>query len=240
RFSRGGVAALLGGAPVDGALAALVDDEVVTRSREARFPGETEYVLRHALVREAAYGMLTEEDREAGHRLAGRWLTGAGEGDAVILAEHFERGGVRGEAAAWYRRAAEHAFEGNDFVRVLALGERAIACAAGDPAFDVRWHGEVYLLKAAASRFRGQFREMLEHARGALARLPRGSAPFYRAVEAVAHASSMLHDLERLDAASLELLATDIDPGLWDRDREAARALAAPYAVSLARTAGHG
>ncbi len=147
---------------------------------------------------------------------------------------------MRGEAAAWFRRAAEHAFEGNDFARVLALAERAIACAAGDPAFDARWHGEVYLLEAAACRFRGQYREMLEHARGALARLPRGSAPFYRAVEAVAHASSLLHDLDWLDAASLELLATDLDPDLRDRDGEAARAVAASYAVALARTAGHG
>src|SRR6185437_9590627 len=198
RFWPGGVATLLGGAPLDGALAALVDDEIVTRSRETRFPGETEYAFCHALVREAAYGMLTEEDREAGHRLAGGWLAGAGERDAKVLAECFERGGLRGEAAVWYRRAAEHAFEGNDFSLVLSLAERGIACAAGDPAFDARWHGEVYLLQASANRWRGQPREMLERALDALARLPRGSAPFYRAVEAVANASSLLHDVGRL------------------------------------------
>ncbi len=240
RFWRGGVAALLGGAPVDGALAALVDDEVVTRSREAKFPGETEYAFRHALVREAAYGMLTEEDREVGHRLAGGWLTRAGERDAKVLAECFERGGLRGEAAVWYRRAAEQAFEGNDLSLVLALAERAIACAGDDPALDARWHGEVSLLRASANRFRGQPRDNLRCALDAVARLPRGSAPHYRAVEAVAHASCLLHDLERLDAASRDLLATDLGPELEGLDGAATRDLAVSYVVSLARTAGHG
>jgi eukaryotic-like serine/threonine-protein kinase len=240
RFWRGGVAALLGGAPVDGALAALVDDEVVTRSRDAKFPGETEYAFRHALVREAAYGMLTEADREVGHRLAAAWLTGAGEGSAIVLAECFERGGLRGEAATWYRRAAEQAFEGNDLALVLALAQRAMACAAEGPAFDARWHGELYLLQASANRFRGQAPEMQRCALDALARLPRGSAPFYRALEAVAHASCFLHDPERLEAASRELLAADLGPDPEDLDREATRELAVSYAVSLARTAGHG
>jgi tetratricopeptide (TPR) repeat protein len=240
RFWRGGVAALLGGAPVDGALAALADDEVVTRSREARFPGETEYVFRHALVREAAYGMLTDEDREVGHRLAGGWLAGAGERDAKVLAECFELGGLRGEAATWYRRAAEHAFEGNDLSLVLTLAERAIACAASDPAFDARWHGEMYLLQASANRFRGLPREMQQCALEALALLPRGSAPFYRAVEAVAHASSLLHDVERLEAASRKILAADLGPDPGDLGSEERRELTASYAVSLARIAGHG
>ncbi|MEP7123569.1 MAG: protein kinase [Byssovorax sp.] len=236
RFWQGGVAALLGGAPVDGALAALVDDEVITRAREARFPGETEYAFRHALVREAAFGMLTEADREVGHRLAGEWLTRVGEGDAVVLAECFERGGLRGQAAAWYRRAAEQALEGSDFSLVLTWSERALACAAGDPAFDPRWLGEVDLLRVSANRWRGQPREMQTCALDALGRLPRGSAAFCRAVEAAAHASGVLHDLVGLEAASHELLAMDVgDPG-----SEATRELAVAYAVALARTAGHG
>jgi hypothetical protein len=240
RFWRGGVAALLGGAPLDRTLAALVEDEVITRSREAKFPGETEYAFRHALVREAAYGMLTEEDREVGHRLAGRWLAGAGEGDAKVLAECFERGGLRGEAATWYRRAAEHAFEGNDLSLVLSLAERALACAEADPAFGAGWHGEVALLQANAHRFRGQPRDLQRCALDALARLPRGSAPFYRALEAVAHASYLLHDLERLEVASRELLATDLDPLAGDDGRAAPPELAVAYAIALARTAGHG
>ena len=121
-FWRGGVRALLGG---DGArrptsaswLDELVEREVVVRARRAReFPGEDEYAFRHALVREAAYAMLTDDDRALGHRLAGEWLERAGERDAMVLAEHFERGGEpRARGRPGTARAAEQALEGNDF-----------------------------------------------------------------------------------------------------------------------------
>jgi hypothetical protein len=47
-------------------------------------------------VREAAYAMLTEGDRVAGHWLAGQWLEQAGETDATVLEDHFERCGRGG------------------------------------------------------------------------------------------------------------------------------------------------
>jgi eukaryotic-like serine/threonine-protein kinase len=111
-FCRGGVSALLGGADVEGWLAALAHQEVISVDAGGKFPGEAEYTFRHSLLREAAYGMLTEDDRAVGHRLAGEWLERAGEVDASVLAEHFERGGETTRAAAWYRRAAERAASG--------------------------------------------------------------------------------------------------------------------------------
>jgi tetratricopeptide (TPR) repeat protein len=140
-FWSGGVAALLGGsAPTTNAsewLAALQEREVIVRSDESRFPGQDEYVFRHALFRDAAYAMLTEGDRALGHRLAGRWLERLGERDAMMLAEHLERGGLPASAAGWYRRAAEDALEGNDLEAVLARADRGFAClvtaATADP-----------------------------------------------------------------------------------------------------------
>jgi hypothetical protein len=240
RFWRGGLAALLGGAPLDEILAALVDDEVIVRAREAKFPGDTEFAFRHALVREVAYGMLTEEDRAVGHRLAAAWLVGAGEGDAKLLAEHFERGGSRLDAARWYRRAAEHAFEGNDHALVVTLAERALECAGDADGFNARWRGELYLLEAIANRFQGQAREMRSCASEAVARLPRGSAPFCRAVEAIAHASGLLHDREGLEAAMRDLLAAEVPFDQGGLASEGMRELGAAYAISLARTGGHG
>ena len=75
-FWRGGVAALLGETEPAGArLAHLVERELDRgAARVARVPGEAEYAFRHALVREAAYAMLTDADRALGHRLAGAWL----------------------------------------------------------------------------------------------------------------------------------------------------------------------
>ncbi|KYF83312.1 hypothetical protein BE11_12960, partial [Sorangium cellulosum] len=76
----------MGGAPVARRLAELVRREIVLRRDEARIAGEVEYGFRHALVREAAYGMLTERDRRVGHALAGEWLERAGGADPTALA----------------------------------------------------------------------------------------------------------------------------------------------------------
>jgi tetratricopeptide (TPR) repeat protein len=136
-FWKDGVSMLLGGADqardVDAWLDGLCAREILIRRGAERFPGQQEHAFRHGLVREAAYAMLTESDRALGHRLAGQWLEGAGEGDATALAEHFERGGDRAPAASWYRRAAEQALEGNDFAAALVRAERGVACALAAP-----------------------------------------------------------------------------------------------------------
>src|SRR6185369_6062141 len=97
QFWRGGVAKLLGGEARDSSVRAWLDElvarELVAKAPSARFPGEDEFQFRHAIVREAAYAMLTDSDRKLGHRLAGEWLQYAGETEAMLLAEHFERGG---------------------------------------------------------------------------------------------------------------------------------------------------
>jgi tetratricopeptide (TPR) repeat protein len=139
-FWSGGVAALLGGTQsvtsASAWLATLEEREVITRSGEGRFPGEVEYAFRHALFRDAAYAMLTDSDRLLGHRLAGRWLERVGERDAMMLAEHLERGGLPRSAAGWYRRAAEDALEGNDLEAVLARADRGLACLVSAVAAD--------------------------------------------------------------------------------------------------------
>ena len=99
--------------------------EIVQRRDDSRFPAEHEYQFRHALVRDAAYQMLTAEDRALGHKLAGEWLGDAGEHEAMVLAEHFERGVALDKAAIFYGRAAAQALEGNDFTAARMRAERA-------------------------------------------------------------------------------------------------------------------
>ncbi|WP_437721977.1 protein kinase domain-containing protein [Sorangium sp. So ce861] len=88
-FSTGGVAALLGhlggrSSGVPDRIDMLVEQDLVERRPGARFPGETEYAFRHALVHEAALAMLTDEDRALGHRLAAEWIEArAGEAGAA-------------------------------------------------------------------------------------------------------------------------------------------------------------
>lgn len=99
-FWRGGVEALLGSGDTAAWLAELLEQSVVAVKDDGRFPAELEFRFRDPLVREAAYGMLTEGDRVLGHWLAGQWLEQAGESDAAILEEHFERGGRGGVPGA--------------------------------------------------------------------------------------------------------------------------------------------
>src|SRR5262249_11278747 len=64
------------------------------------------------------------------HALAGDWLEAAGERDAMMLAEHFERGRAFERALVHYPRAAVQALEGNDLQGALARAERGVACGA--------------------------------------------------------------------------------------------------------------
>src|SRR5262249_19315466 len=126
-FWRGGVEALLGPTGTGAWLADLCEQEVIAVLEPARFPAETEYRFRHALVQEAAYGMLTEGDRVLGHRLAGEWLEQAGETDAMVLGEHFERGDARARGVAWFFRATQPALEGGERAAGVARGGRGLA-----------------------------------------------------------------------------------------------------------------
>jgi eukaryotic-like serine/threonine-protein kinase len=129
-FWQGAVEALLGGEALvpwlSEHVARLEQLEWISARPEAKFQGERELCFRHALVREAAYGMLTDEDRALGHRLAGAWLEQKGEGDPLVLVEHFERGKEPARAAGHYVRAAEQALRGDDAIAAIALARKAL------------------------------------------------------------------------------------------------------------------
>src|SRR5262249_17512232 len=135
-FWVGGVAALLGGAErtlwVHDRLRELVEQEVIVRRGESRFAGEEEVSFRHALLREGAHAMLTDEDRALGHRLAAEWLEPRGEQDMLVLAEHFEKGGSGERAGHCYLRAAERARSSGDNMAALAHVRRGLACPVSE------------------------------------------------------------------------------------------------------------
>ncbi|MBX3231263.1 MAG: protein kinase [Labilithrix sp.] len=192
-FWRGGVVALTGGqykaTEIDEWIAELVRREIVQRRDNSRFELETEYAFRHAIVRDAAYQMLTTEDQELGHRLAADWLEKAGEDDPMVLGEHFERGGNRARAAFFYARAAFQALEGNDFVAAKLRADRALQAGAGA---DVR--GQLQLVLAEASRWSGEHEAARGHALAALEALEARSADWYvAAAEATESAMTLGH-----------------------------------------------
>ncbi len=126
-FARDDVSALISDRnlpALDAALEALVAREVILPE------GTDHYVFRHALLREAAYAMLTEGDRGLGHLLAGEWLEKSAARDPLILVEHFERGGDRQRAARWCRQAADEALARSDLPGAIARARRGVALGA--------------------------------------------------------------------------------------------------------------
>lgn len=137
-----GVHALLGGErhekDIERALRSLVDDEVLVLRGEHRatIAGATEvtrerqFAFRHSLLREAAYGLMSEEDQRLGHRLVAAYLERSGESDPAVLAEHYQRGGRPERAAAHLARAARQALAMVDLEGALARVARGAACGA--------------------------------------------------------------------------------------------------------------
>ena len=205
-FWSGGLAALLGrGDTLHTRLARLEEDEWLVRRPDAKFDGEVEHVFRHALVREGAYGTLTDDDRALGHRLAASWLAAAGETDALVLAEHRERGGQPDKAAGWYGIAAEQALEANDLGSVVTLAERAVTCGASGEAL-----GRAALARAIAHNWRGERAFANTWAQRAADALPEGSARWCAAMGEMVWTVGSRGSGAELDRLSDELVASMI------------------------------
>jgi tetratricopeptide (TPR) repeat protein len=196
QFWTGGVAALLGGkGNITTWLTELVDRELISRSSSTRFVDEDEFLFRHALVREAAYAMLTDADRALGHLLAGEWLTSAREGDPMVLAEHFERAGELERSAALYVRAAEQALAACDFQAAVRRADFAASAGAQGELL-----GTLRLVQAEASKWSGDFAAAAQHAREAMPLLPAASPAWFSAANEAAEASGKVDDLASLVA----------------------------------------
>ena len=211
-FWEGGVISLLGGRKtpaLDASFGTLVDRELLFRRGESRFPGEIEYNFRHSLVREAAYGMLTDEDRVLAHKVAGEWLEAHEDGDAAVLAEHFERGHEPARARRWYVRAAEQALGGNDLPAVIEAAERGVRCGARGEDF-----ASLRLLQAEAHQWRGEHAEVARCCTEALASTARGTALWYRAIAEAARVSGRLAAHAQLEALAQSLMDAPSDPAV--------------------------
>ncbi len=197
-------------AGVDLMLDDLARQELVTRRKDSRFPGEIEYVFRHALVREASYAMLTDEDRGTGHLLAGQWLEHAGETRPSVLADHFDRGGLLARAVPCYVRAAKVALAGSDLDAVLARAARGLEIGATG-----QERGELLLAQAEAYRWREQTREAEQAAEQATQHLPEGGPAWCLAMGELVTVQGKLTRRDLLHGSSRKLMsfAQGLDPG---------------------------
>lgn len=202
-FWPGAVAALLGGTSMLNEVREWLDTldqrEVVTRRNESKFPSEREYAFRHALVRDAAYAMLTEDDRVLGHRLAASWLERIGTRDSVLLAENFERGGMQENAVEWWLAAAHDALDASDFDAAIARSERGLALGAKTraPALE--------LTRGEALRVKGDVALAAESIERALSAFPSGSLGFCNAAGELALVLQRLGRAKDLTDAAVRL-----------------------------------
>jgi eukaryotic-like serine/threonine-protein kinase len=223
QFWRGGVAKLLGRTDahdpsVHAWLEELAERELITRAAQSRFPDEDEYQFRHAIVREAAYVMLTDADRTLGHRLAGEWLQFAGETEAMVLAEHFERGAAPARASLWFRPAAEQALAAGDFRAAAGRADRGVAAGATGEAL-----GHLRRAQAEAHMWLGELIEAERCALEAMLLLMRGSGPWFAAAGHAAEACGKLGDLDQLAIVAQTLAdAPDLEGDLAARVTAAA------------------
>ncbi len=210
-FWQGGVVAVLGASEDEGDvgdwLATLVDREVFSVAPESRFHGQPEFAFRHSLVRAAAYAMLTDADRSSGHALAGEWLERAGEGDALTLADHFERGASLPRALPWILKAAEAAWDGGNIGAAIALAERGLACGPNDTQ-----RGLFRRVQASALVQHGHWPRVLELAKEAMGLLSVGSTSWFSCSALVFNAGMFLGDRSITVPALQSILAVAVRP----------------------------
>ncbi|HEX7507798.1 MAG TPA: serine/threonine-protein kinase PknK, partial [Polyangia bacterium] len=223
-FSRDGVAALLGGerSGVGEALERLSDRELVNLAASSiASDGSPAFAFAHALIREAAYAMLTDDDRALGHRLAAKWLLEHSAPEPVVLAEHFRRGGDARSAAFWYRRAAEQAFKANDLSGAISRAGLGLAAlgretqgATDAQAGEIR--GALALVQAEALRWRGELSRAESAGVAALALLVSGSPMWFRAAGQTIVALGSQGKVKELGALIANVRA--VEPQLEARD----------------------
>ena len=105
--------------------------------RLATLRPELEYLFRHALVQDAAYGSLLKQERRDLHGRVGGALEElyperVGE-LAPVLAMHFEQAGENEKAIDYYATGADHALEQNAIQEAYAAYERAAGLLAQEP-----------------------------------------------------------------------------------------------------------
>ncbi|OJH37907.1 serine/threonine-protein kinase [Cystobacter ferrugineus] len=212
-FWSGGVGALLGGEVTAGALRSwlqhLVEQEWVQPQPASCFPGEDEYLFRHALVRDAVYGLIPDGQKPPGHQRVGAWLEQAGESDPRVLAEHALLGGQPERAAHFHAEAAERLYARHDMPGTLRCVEAALACAAESPV-RVR----LLALRAMAIAWVEGFAKMFDLGLPVLPELVPGDAMWCKLMGLLICGGGLLGRHEEMVRLGRLLLRTTPEPGV--------------------------
>ncbi len=223
RFWLGGACALLGaetlGRSLDAVTRELVEAEFVSERELGRLPEDRQFEFKNGLLRDAAYSLWPEDERERAHGLAAQWLERRGDAEPLPIALHYTLGGESDRARLHYLRAAEQALAAGDLDAALSCVEEGLAAgASGQDAVLLR------LVQAEACRWRGDNVAALRWARAALEQASAGKA-FFRALAEVAVAAGMTGELQTTIQLARKLVATPTSRAASDEEIERAIAL---------------
>ncbi len=132
---------------------------------ETASDGTTRARPRSALVADAAYAMIPDDERLVAHKQAGLRLRDDG-AEPARVARHLERGGELLAAAIAYRDASERALEAHDLARADAHAARGAELAGPEAGALL---GELLLCRAQAARWSGDYALAFHRAEEALA-----------------------------------------------------------------------
>jgi class 3 adenylate cyclase/tetratricopeptide (TPR) repeat protein len=119
------------GGHTDEALVGLARRELVYRHEASAFAGVREYSFKHALLHQITYETVLKRERKIYHKQVAEWLTASSEERideyASLIADHYEHAGEAALAAAFLKRAAEHAERASAFQEAIVASQRALA-----------------------------------------------------------------------------------------------------------------
>jgi tetratricopeptide (TPR) repeat protein len=234
-FTRDELAALLRDertVDVSATLAMLVRTEFVEPQREGRGTAQERFKFRHALVRDAAYSLLTDDNRVLSHRLACAYLEQAGGADPAVLAEHAYQGNALGLAVRFSIEAGQRARLGFDLDAAERHAQRAIECGVRNEQL-----GAVRAIQAWIANFRLDLQGGYAYALEALEVLKPGSFWWTKTAAMSFHSCFMLGRREDADRVIRTFLASEPDPDTWLAYLQSGALLAMYFAIAGARRA---
>ncbi|NUO53224.1 MAG: protein kinase [Polyangiaceae bacterium] len=188
RFSGDGLAALLGGERHEDALSTLVGANVLRKEDDASDGGR--YAFQSAILREAAYASIPDQDLARAHVRAAEQIEKGSHLEPLEIAFHFEAGGARQRAAPWYLRAGRWALETLDLTSAQRWAERALACDEAPLA-----KGAALVLLAEVDEMRWDWTSGKAHATAAMELLPVGGVLWFIAAHVLILSSMRSRDI---------------------------------------------
>ncbi len=210
-FWTGAVRALRGQEETPGALELalekMVELEFLEHPTDNALPGEKAYRFRHALMRDAAYALVPEGNRAAGHRIAGEWLERVGEADKRVLAEHAWLGGQPERAFAFHLQSAEQLVDRGDVPGALRWVELALERG---PQGEMR--ARLRAMQATLAFWMNDQKTLIEVGTAVLPELPPGNALWSNLLCTLIIGATTQGRLGEAEAMTAQLLSAEPEP----------------------------